>query len=89
MPAPIHQPRQPDETVTPEEMIAIREHLRQRLVHDIHNFKILASLHRRAGNITEAKLDDAKVIEIRTMLAALEQEDEQIRVSVRIREDCS
>ena len=65
--------------ISTEDMLAIRNAVRDRLTRDFHSYALTARLFRRAGNIPLAKLEEARAKEARTMLSYLEDEQEPIR----------
>jgi hypothetical protein len=78
--------RPPD--ITTEQMLAIREHARERLIHDIHTHTLTARLYRNVGNIPMSNVEQATVKELQAMLNSLANETEPMKgTSVRLMEN--
>jgi hypothetical protein len=74
--------------ITTEQMLAIREHVRERLIHDIHVHTLTARLYRNVDNIPMSKVEQATVKELQAMLNSLANETEPMKgTSVRLMEN--
>ncbi|HLJ67749.1 MAG TPA: hypothetical protein VKX16_10365 [Chloroflexota bacterium] len=62
--------------LTREQMLAVKEHVRSRLLHDYHSYLLTARLFQRVGNIPMARVDNAKAKEILAMLDCIKDEPE-------------
>lgn len=76
---------EPDVTITREEMIAIRDYVRSKLLHDYHAHLLTSRLYLRFGNAAAANVDKARASELKSMIAALDEEPEPPRgTSIRL-----
>lgn len=69
-------PPEPNTTLTHAEMLAIRDHVRAKLVYEYHQTRIIALLYRQYGNIPRAQLEDSEAARLGRMIRHLDGEDE-------------
>lgn len=78
---------EPNISVSRDEMLAIKETVRSKLIHELHAYQMTARLHRRLNNTAGAQMDEARVKELRAMIKHLEDEDEPAHgTSIRLKE---
>lgn len=73
--------------ISREEALAIREHVRLRLIHDYHQHLLIAHYYQVVGNASRAKLERAAALEIKMILHHIQHEDEPPRgLSIRLQD---
>jgi hypothetical protein len=86
---PLFQPHQePDTGISKEQAMAIREHVRLKLLHDYHSHLLVAHYYQVVGNTPRAKLERAAALEIKMILHHIRHEEDPPRgLSVRLTQE--
>lgn len=65
--------------ISRDEALAIREHVRLKLLHDYHQHLLIAHYYQVVGNAPRARLERAAALEITMILHHIKHEDEPPR----------